>query len=92
MAEEKEKLTTHPVINGACYVHAITGEEAVIMGTHIDPNSNKKIGNLYTFARGPLPSQVIEDSESMKQWTLYSAPSKKTATGLLAAASRAKND
>jgi hypothetical protein len=88
MTEEKEKTTTHPVINGGCYVHNVTGEEAVILGTHVDPNSGKRMGNMYTFARGPLPSQVIEHGESMRQWTLVSAPSKKTATGLIASSKR----
>jgi len=85
---EEKKPTCHPIINGGCYVHNVTGEEAVIMGVHVDPNTGKRAGYLYTFARGPLPSAVIEAAVSMRQWYLVDAPSKKTATGILSVSKR----
>lgn len=85
---KEEKPACHPIVNGGCYTHNVTGEEAVIMGVQVDPNSKKRVGNLYTFGRGPLPSQVIEDSDSMRQWSLVAAPSKKTATGIVSVSKR----
>ena len=83
------RIETDPVINGGNYIHRVTGEEAIIMGVLKDENSGKRIGCLYTFKRGPLPSHVTEGDESMVQWELSSAGSKSAATTLVNAHKKA---
>jgi hypothetical protein len=76
---------TDPIIDGASYTHAVTGETGVIMGTLLDERTGKTSGNLYTFRRGNLPTLVTENSPSMGEWKLARAGSEKTAQGLVGA-------
>lgn len=78
-----KKNISHPVVNGGNYVHKVTGEDGLIMGTIVDENSGKRIGCMYTFKRGPLPAHVTENSESMLQWELITFGSKAAATQLV---------
>lgn len=79
----RNQTITSPIIEGGAYKHKVTGETASIMGTDIDENSGRRWGYIYTAKRGPLPSIVTENTDSMLQWELTHVGSKTAATQLV---------
>ena len=88
MHSEHQAADTHPVINGGCYRHSVTGEEAVIMGVLRHPVSGNLQGNLYAFKRGPMPTIVVENTFGFASWELYRCGGTKNAEGLVSAHKR----
>lgn len=88
MHSDNRQAVTHPIINGATYINKATGESGTVQGTSRDPQTGNTRGQLYTFNRGNMPMMVVENTQGFVLWEIESAPSKKTAEGLLTAHKR----
>jgi hypothetical protein len=86
---DRDITVTDPVVEGGVYKHKTTGETGTILGVMYDGRTDKHHGNLYTYRRGSLPQEVVENSASMIPWELTHSPSANSA-GKLASAHRKK--
>lgn len=79
------KCETAPIVNGGTYIYTLpdgTTEEGVVMGVRRSKGAKGEAlveGHIYTFARGPVPTHIVEGSESFKGWVLVAAPAKSAA-------------